>query len=258
MAISFRYDLMLTEILQILRLAKASDMTVERLFGAFWDTIAIEAVKDLLIRPQTTQLMADLLGISVSEFLVLTQSYTLPWLVLVKNTDVIKRISDARKDGNDWIACMEASNLVPILALLLQQNVSDMENFIMSLLKCVSQRFKQLDLTDLMRVEPSSQAFYLLKAAGEADDSKKSRVYFLSKLGLSFLTTPRSGMLYNFLLVKRTQLVMEATRRATLLVLSWSSIFWVWLKGCQKLSMILGTTSLQRRNNVVLRPSRSW
>ncbi len=153
-------------------------MTVERLFGAFWDTIAIEAVKDLLVKPQTTQLMADLLGISVSEFLVLTQSYTLPWLVLGKNTDVIKRISEARKDGNDWIACMEASNLVPILALLLQQNVPDMENFIMSLLKGVSQRFKQLDLTDLMRVEPSSQAFYLLKAAGEADDNKKPRVCF--------------------------------------------------------------------------------
>jgi serine/threonine-protein kinase ATR len=159
-----------------LKLAKFSGLTVERLFSPYWSTIAIEGVKDLLVKPQTTQLMADLLGISVSEFLVLTQSYTLPWLVLWGAPDVIKRISQARKDEEPAIACLETSNLVAILPLLLTQNAPDTEVFVMSRLKAVSSRFKDTEFTELIRVEPASQAFNLLKAAGEADESKKSRV----------------------------------------------------------------------------------
>ena len=151
-------------------------MTPERMFSAFWPSIAIEAVKNLLVRPQTTQLMADLLEITVSDFLILTQAYTLPWLVLAKKTDVIQKIQQAREDPEEWMTITEASNLNPILALLLVQNVPDMEAFIMSLLKSAHPRFKEIDLGDLIRVEPASTALQLLKAAGEADESKKSRV----------------------------------------------------------------------------------
>jgi serine/threonine-protein kinase ATR len=151
-------------------------MTPERMFSAFWPSIAIEAVKNLLVRPQTPQLMADLLEINVPEFLVLTQAHTLPWLVLAKKTDVIQKIQQARKDPEVWMTITEPSNLNPILALLLVQNVPDMEDFIMSLLKSAHPRFKEIDLGDLIRVEPASTALQLLKAAGEADESKKSRV----------------------------------------------------------------------------------
>ena len=146
------------------------------MFSPFWGTVAIEAVKDLLVRPQTTQLIADLLGISVSEFLVLTQSYTLPWLVLFGKTEVIKRIAEARKDEEVWLACMATSNLVAILPLLLIQNVPDTESFVMKLFKAVSPKFNETDFTELLRHEPASQAIHLLKLAGDADDSKKSRV----------------------------------------------------------------------------------
>jgi serine/threonine-protein kinase ATR len=146
------------------------------MFSPFWGTVAIEAVKDLLVRPQTTQLMADLLGISVSEFLVLTQSHTLPWLVLLGKPEVIKRIAEARKDSQVWLSCMETSNLVAILPLLLIQNVPDTETYVMKLFKAISSQFKEIDFTDLLRVEPASQALHLLKLAGDADDSKKSRV----------------------------------------------------------------------------------
>src|ERR1700712_5960825 len=97
-------------------------MSVERLLSPFWDNIAIEAVKDLIVKPQTSQMMADLLAMSVTEFLVLTQTYTLPWLVYGSKTDVIRRISEARKDSEEWIVCMTESNLIPILALLLVQD----------------------------------------------------------------------------------------------------------------------------------------
>ncbi len=110
--------------------------------------------------------MAELLGISVSEFLILTQSYTVPWLVLTKRVDIIRRISEARQDAEDWLVCMEWSNLVPILALLHVQDVTDIETFTMSLLKHVSVRFKEFDYSDLISIEPASQALLLLKAAG--------------------------------------------------------------------------------------------
>jgi serine/threonine-protein kinase ATR len=151
-------------------------MTVERMFSPFWDTIAVNAVKDLLVRPQTSQLMSDLLEISVPDFLVLTQSHTLPWLVMHKRTDVIKKISQARKDDDGLQACMQTSNLVHILAKLLQQNVPDTGIYIMQLLKVASPGFKDFDITHLMRIEPASIALNLLKAVGEADEEQMRRV----------------------------------------------------------------------------------
>ncbi|OWP07483.1 protein kinase rad [Marssonina coronariae] len=162
---------------EILRIAKKADLTVEKLLGSFWSSIATAAVTELLIRPQITQLLADLLGISVAQFLVLTQSYTLPFLVLNGKVDVIKRISEARNDADNFSVCMDPSNLPPILALLLVQNVPDLDSFVMGLLRRVSnEEFKDLDLGSMTRIEPMHQALYLLKAAGQADESKKSRI----------------------------------------------------------------------------------
>lgn len=162
--------------MKILKLAKTIGVTVERMFNPFWDTIAVNVVKDLLVRPQTSQLMSDLLEMSVPEFLVLTQAHTLPWLVMHKKTDVIKRISQARRDDDGLKVCMEMSNLVPILAKLLQQKVPDQGVYIMQLLIAASPGFKEFEVTDLMRTEPASIALHLLKAAGEADDEQKPKV----------------------------------------------------------------------------------
>lgn len=157
------------------------------MFTPFWDTIAIVAVKELLVKPQITQSMVDLLGArtikgkseswTVQEFLVLTQSFTLPYLVSSQKIDVIKRIAQAN-DGKDekWPVCMETTNLMHILAFLLVHDVSDMESFIMSSLMATSSRFKDSDITELMRAEPATIALILLKAAGDADENKKSRV----------------------------------------------------------------------------------
>jgi serine/threonine-protein kinase ATR len=152
-------------------------MTVERLFSPCWDTVAIEIVKDVLVKPQTTQLMADLLGMSVSEFLVLTQTHTLPWLVVTKQTAVLGRIAEARrKEGGVYVMCSEPVNWCPILALLLVQTVPDLEGYIMATLCAAAPEFNDFDLADLVRLEPASTALCLLKAIGEADESKKSRV----------------------------------------------------------------------------------
>ncbi|KAH6705183.1 protein kinase-like protein rad3 [Leptodontidium sp. MPI-SDFR-AT-0119] len=177
---------------EILRLANQSGLTVERLFSAFWSSIATVAVKDLLVKPQTTQLMADLLGISVTDFLLLTQSYTLPFLVLNGKVEVINRISEARQDPDNWAICLDPSNLAPILALLLVQDVPNLDSFVMGLFRRVSSTFKDNVLSDLLRIEPMYQALYLLKAAGEASESRKPRI----RVAIKFLAT-RGGEINN-------------------------------------------------------------
>ena len=163
--------------IQILALAADADMTVERMFKPFWDPIAITAVDDLLVKPQTSQLMADLLGISVNDFLFMTQSFTLPYLVISGKLDVINRIQQIGREGRgEYVVCMEPKNLIPILGRLLVQNVADLEKYILAQLRATSPAFREFDLTGLMRVDPSSLAVHLLKASGNADDYKKGRV----------------------------------------------------------------------------------
>lgn len=162
--------------MKILTLAEAREVSVRELFSPYWDVIAYHAVKDLIVRPQTTQYMADLLDLSVTDFLLLTQAYSLPYLVLNQSLDIIHRISQARQDHERWLVLFEASNLNKILALLLQQSFPDIETTIISLLAAYDKEFKDKDLVDLMKIEPANTAFYLLMAASEADDAVKSRV----------------------------------------------------------------------------------
>lgn len=200
-------------------------MTVERLFSPFWETVAIQVVKNLLNKPQTTQLMADLLGMSVSEFLVLTQSYTLPWLVLNQQGDVIQRIAEARKGSGEYVICSEPVNWCPILALLLVQPVADMEVYIMATLRAALPKFRDLDLVELVRIEPASTALCLLKAAGEADVGKKSRASVLAfDVGFLINMSGRSEWLYSSLLLT-LPLLMGIKREAIRLEYSLRCMF---------------------------------
>jgi serine/threonine-protein kinase ATR len=146
---------------------------VERLFSPFWASIAIEPVKDLLSNPRTIQNMAELLEISVDNFLLLTQSYTLPWLFLWQKADVIERIAQLRGEEEVWRVFYDTKILVPTLGLLLLQNVPDTEKLTRSLF----QRFGKLpDLDDLIKSDVGPLFLHLLRLAGEADDTKKLRV----------------------------------------------------------------------------------
>jgi serine/threonine-protein kinase ATR len=166
-------------------------MSIERMFTPFWDTIAIVPVSDLLARPQAAQLLADLLGKTVQEFLILTQSATLPYLVTSGNITVIKKIEHARsqamkerqKDQNnkngkqDTIPiCMVTSNYTRILAYLLVQNVPKMEEYILRSMKATSFDIKDVEFKEFMRIEPAIVALHLLKQIGDADEDKISRV----------------------------------------------------------------------------------
>jgi len=159
---------------EILNTAERQGVPVGQMFSPFWRTIAHTAVKDLQSRPQTAQLLAELLSISVSELLADTQAHTLPWLVLDGKTDIIGRISQAC-DGKDPSQVI-LDNVAAIMPHLLVQNVPDIEVFILQLLRNVSSDFNDIDLVDCVKMAPIHIALELLKNAGDENDSRKSRV----------------------------------------------------------------------------------
>lgn len=146
-----------------------------RLFMPYWRTIAPSVVKDLLRRPQVAQHLSDLLSMRVSEFLCLTQVYTIPFLVLTKKRDILQKIADAC-GCTIMPLCMDHNNMAAILSCILLQVSEDTENVIMALFNAASPDFSQIDHVELIRAEPILTASELLKAASEDNPGLKSRV----------------------------------------------------------------------------------
>jgi len=162
---------------QIRSLAQSADVTPMRLFRPFWRSIAITVVKELQNRPQVAQQLSDLLGITVSEFLIWTKTNTLPYLILMRRHDVLRRIAQAHgSDTSVWSICVEPVNMAAILAFLLIQPSPDPEKLITTLLTETSTDFKERDLADLVKMEPILTTFELLKAAGEVDETRNPKV----------------------------------------------------------------------------------
>ncbi len=164
-----------TNICKISKITKNQSFEVMRLFMPYWRTIAPYVVKDLLRRPQVAQHLSDLLAMSVSEFLCLTQVYTIPFLVLTKKRDILQKIADAC--GRTIMPlCMDHNNMAAILSCILLQSSEETENVIMALFSAASPDFNQIDHIDLIRAEPILTASELLKAASEDNPALKSRV----------------------------------------------------------------------------------
>ena len=87
-----------------------------------------------------------------------------------------RQFADARTEDASWQPCLDKNNLGPIVALLLIQNVSDVEAHAMTLLRHISPHFEGFGLGDLILVEPVLICLELLKAAGEAEEERKSHV----------------------------------------------------------------------------------
>ena len=146
-----------------------------KMFAPYWRTIAVTVVQDLHRRPQITQLLSDLLAMSVSEFLVLTQVHTIPFFVLRKRQDILQRIADA--SGHSIMTlCREHNNMVAILSHILLQTSTDVETLVMGLLKSISPEFNHVDCAELLKSEPQATAAELLKFAGENNETKRLKV----------------------------------------------------------------------------------
>ena len=157
-----------------------------RLFEPYWRTVAIAVVRDLHKRPQIAQLISDLLGIGVSEFLKLTQFHTMPYLIVAKKLDVLERIAEAKGQGNDVGSLfLDRHPSAAILAYLLLQPSQDPESTTMALLRNVTSMFETVELAEIVKSYPLEIAYELLKAAGEQDEELQARaqraIYLLAE-----------------------------------------------------------------------------
>jgi serine/threonine-protein kinase ATR len=146
------------------------------MFEPFWRNMAYLVVKDIPTNPHLSRTMAELLHIRPQELLLLVQSHALPWLVLHRRKDVIEKIAEARQDANIHSALVDPTNWSSIAALLLVQDVEDMEAFLRSLLSSLDSHFESMTLEEFFRSEMMAMIFELFKLAAEGDDSRKAAV----------------------------------------------------------------------------------
>ncbi|KAI0125275.1 phosphatidylinositol 3 [Xylariales sp. AK1849] len=161
---------------EMLSLARCRHMSPRQLLEPFWKHIAYTAAKDLCSQPKTARLLAELLELSVSDLLLLIQRYALPWLVLSRKQAVIQRIADVRKETDPWQPCLDHENLGPILALLLVQDVPDVPAHAMGLLRDISPHFDEFNLSEIISIDPLMTCLELLKAVGDAEESRKPHI----------------------------------------------------------------------------------
>lgn len=160
-------------------IAEANEQELVELLKPFWRSVGVVVVKDLFKCPQKAQSLADLLSMSVNQLLLLTQTDTLPFLVLTKRKDIIARIASARgRDTSVQDVCMQPRrNLATILALLLRQPSPNVEKTAMEFLAEAAPSFREGDLSSLVEIEPIFTACEILKAAADEDEDGKATVY---------------------------------------------------------------------------------
>ncbi|EAA61621.1 hypothetical protein AN6975.2 [Aspergillus nidulans FGSC A4] len=161
---------------EISKLAQHLVMSPAGLFRPFWRTLSVTVVKNLQSRPYMAEQLCDLLGMTVDDFLRLTEVYVLPHLVLWRKREVIARIGCTYKDAKTpFDICSEKDNLAAILAFLLCQPSSEPQKMIMSTLSAVDPAFNGRTLAELVRIEPILIACDLLKGLGDSEDEKGAK-----------------------------------------------------------------------------------
>ncbi|KAL8699738.1 MAG: hypothetical protein Q9224_001285 [Gallowayella concinna] len=179
---------------EIQRICQHSSHSVQRFLTPCWRTLAPTIVQDLQRRPQIAQHVSDLLSVTVSELLHMTQTYTLPYFVLTKQQEILQRIANACNSSIKEL-CLEPVNMSAILAYMLLRSPSEAEVSIMTALQIVSSEFNNVVCAELVKAEPVLIALELLKAAGDSDDVTKPKaydaLYYLASLMYGRHSTPR-------------------------------------------------------------------
>ncbi|KAI2995129.1 hypothetical protein CBS147346_10119 [Aspergillus niger] len=173
-------------------LAQHLSVTPAALFRPFWRTLSVTVVRNFQSRPYMAEQLCDLLGMKVDDFLRLTETYVLPYLVLARKRDVIIRVGATYKDAKTpFDICSEKNNLASILAFLLSQPSPNLEESVMSALSEVDSAFRGRTLAELLRIEPILIACDLLKGLGDLGEDKGKR--FLRALHHLAILVPRKS-----------------------------------------------------------------
>ncbi|RYP77529.1 hypothetical protein DL771_001102 [Monosporascus sp. 5C6A] len=168
-----------TAFTEIMNIAQCRQMTPRQLLEPFWRSLAFSAVKDCVTQPKLIRLLAELMSMNIQDLILYIHGHAMPWLVLTKKRDVIQKIAEVRGEEEPWQPCLDNANLGPILALLLIQEVSDVQEYSMTLLRQISSHFDGLSLVELLQMEPLITTLELLKAAGDADETHKPHMALL-------------------------------------------------------------------------------
>ncbi|KAK5718407.1 serine/threonine-protein kinase M1 [Elasticomyces elasticus] len=163
---------------EIEKLAAARQQNVDDLFEPYWSTISVAIVQDLLTRPQKAQQICDLLGTDINNFLLTTQRFTVPNLVLTKRRDVLQRIAAARGTANvSDLIVQPKINLAATMSLLLTQATNDPEEATLECLDSVGSIFRGQDLKNFIKIDAPMVAFEMLKRTADVAPGLKPRYY---------------------------------------------------------------------------------
>lgn len=163
---------------EIQNLTQSLQTTVWLLFRPYWRTLGVVFAKSLMSRSNVANQLCELLSMEMSSLMGYASEYALPYLVLHKAHDVIKKFADANgQSTTPFELCTQQTNLVAIVSFLLVQPFADAEQNIMSILSEVSEEFGKTDLANWVALEPIQIACELLKAIGDSGQGKSSRIY---------------------------------------------------------------------------------
>ncbi|KAL9620044.1 MAG: hypothetical protein Q9160_005422 [Pyrenula sp. 1 TL-2023] len=163
---------------EILKIAQVRKVTAIGLMKPFWRTIAVVVVKNFQNRPAIAQNLCELIGMKVPSFLVMTQEHTLPYLVLAQRKEMILKIAAASGQSvSPYELCTRKANFASILAYLLSQSSSDLEQLAMSLLTEVSPEFRGQELSTWIKLEPILITCELVKGMADAGEGKASKLH---------------------------------------------------------------------------------
>ncbi|WBW72420.1 ATR checkpoint kinase Rad3 [Schizosaccharomyces osmophilus] len=141
-------------------IARSRRVSVWKLLSPYWPTISVTIIRGMTSKPNIVGLFAEAMDISESDFLIRTQSYTLPYLVLTKNHHVISRIAELSQTD---VAALCLTNMHKILAVLLTTDYPNLEESVMLLLSLASSDFRKIDLSSLLRSDPIALTVELLQ-----------------------------------------------------------------------------------------------
>jgi serine/threonine-protein kinase ATR len=162
---------------QLRRLAQSLDRRPIELLSPFWSSIAPEVIKNLMTCPQRPQLLSDLLDLrnGVDEFILLTQSETVPFLILTKRHEILNRVVQAKRGGGtvEKFIVESHKNRACILARLLLEAEGSV-NHAISLLQQSAPKLRT-PFAEMVEMEAVMIACEILKAVGDWPEPRKSK-----------------------------------------------------------------------------------
>ncbi|KAA8902478.1 hypothetical protein FN846DRAFT_780587 [Sphaerosporella brunnea] len=156
-------------------LVLAHESQPRKLFAPFWRTISTTVVKQMQSKPQILQTLLQFISMKLPEFLKMTQSFTLPYLVVSGQTELIQHIAHASRGPECSVQLICYDNIASILPVLLTQDQHNAEKYAMRRLESISSEFSASSLSELVRPDSLMIAAELLKMVGDTEEKDQRK-----------------------------------------------------------------------------------